>query len=158
MAGGRPNKGVGHIEKLNIDEATKERVRAILSTINGEISVKEAAEMLDISESRFHELRDEFLQGGAQRLEPRPKGRPGKEIDPKDKEIGTLKERIRDLEIEVETARVREEIALVMPEVLERRAIAAQEKLELEKKRQKRRKEKEKKKAKKKQRKIQKKK
>lgn len=158
MAGGRPNKGIRHVEKIDTDSATKERVRVILMTLNGELSVKDAAEALDISESRFHELRDTFLASGAQGLEPRPKGRPVSEVNPKDVEIESLQKRIKDLEIEVETARVREEIALAMPEVLERRAKQAQQKLEDEKKRLKRKMQKEKRQAKRKQRRIRKKK
>jgi hypothetical protein len=158
MAGGRPNKGIGHLDKLDTDRDTKNRAKAIILTLQGELSVKEAAESLAISESRFHELRDEFLEGGAKRLEPRMKGRPANEEDPKDHEIEVLKNRIKELEIDVHTSRIREEIALTMPHVLERKTIAAQEKTDAQKKREKRKKEKKKQQVKKKMRRIRKKK
>ena len=158
MSGGRPNKGIGHVDKLDTDESTKERVRAILQTISGEISVKDAAQRLGIGVSRFHELRDAFLEGGASGLSPGKKGRPAHETDPKDQEIEALKTRINELEIDVETTRLREQIALSMPHVLERRDGNASEKAEAEKKREKRKKEKQKKRAKRKLRRIRKKK
>jgi len=135
MAGGRPNKGIAHVNKLNTDKGTKERIKAILLTIQGELTVQDAANKLGIGESRFHELRDEFLTGGAQYLEPRPQGRPAEEIDEKDREIELLQQKIVDLEINVQTARVREEIALAMPQVLQQRIESIDKTREDEKKR-----------------------
>lgn len=158
MSGGRPNKGIGHVDKLDADESTKERIRAILQTISGDVSVKDAAERLGIGVSRFHELRDSFLEGGASGLAPGQKGRPAHEEDPKDHEIEVLKNRIQELEIDVETTRLREQIALSMPHLVEGRDSNASEKIEAEKKREKRKKEKQKKRAKRKLRRIRKKK
>jgi hypothetical protein len=47
-----------------------------LQTISGTLPVKEACEILGVSESRFHQIREEILRNAVTSQEPSPKGRP----------------------------------------------------------------------------------
>jgi uncharacterized small protein (DUF1192 family) len=93
----------------------KHRLRVILRTIAGEMTVAEACAELGIGESRFHALRKDVLTRAAEALEPRPAGRPPVE---RDEEVEALKARNLELEMEQRAALLREEIARVMPEIL----------------------------------------
>ena len=119
MAKGRPVKGAQHVDKLEGPESAKERLRIILQTFTGELTVKEAIKKLGISESRFHVLRDEALQGALERLEPKPAGRPAQESNPLAERVVQLEEQVSELEMDLQAARVRTELALVLPDVIE---------------------------------------
>jgi len=116
MRVGRPGKGVGHVEKLSGSEYAKERLRVILEVTSGALSRKEGAERLGLSESSYRGIRDRGLQGAVTSLEPRPPGRPRKEC------TGELSEAeaqaLFDLRAMIELSRLREEIALLMPELV----------------------------------------
>jgi transposase-like protein len=114
---GRPPKKLGHVDALETDATTKARMRAILETLSGELSVPEACERLEMSETRFHELRQEALQAMLQGIEPRPPGRPPKEPE-EDEEVAYLKARLAWVEEELQISRTRTEIALFNPKLL----------------------------------------
>jgi transposase-like protein len=114
---GRPPKKLGHVDSLEGDATSKERLKAILETLSGELSVPEACERLGVSETRFHELRQSALEAMLQGIEPRPPGRPRKEPE-EDEEVAYLKARLAWLEEELQISRVRTEIALVNPKLL----------------------------------------
>jgi hypothetical protein len=114
---GRPPKRLGHVDSLEGDAQTKDRLKAILATLTGDLSVPEACERLEMSETRFHELRRLALEGMEAGIAPRPPGRPPKEPE-EDEEVTYLKARLRWLEEEVQILRTRTEIALVNPELL----------------------------------------
>jgi transposase InsO family protein len=112
----RPTKGVEHVESLAGDETAKRRLRAVLRTIAGDLAVEEACRELSISPARFHELREEALEGALRALEPKPAGRPpAPEPDP---ELAALRKKNADLERDLEAAHIRTEIAIVMPHLL----------------------------------------
>jgi transposase-like protein len=106
------------VEALDGSESAKGRLRVILETLTGEKTVFDACQELGIGESMFHKLRNEFLQDAVGLLEPKPLGRPRDEIDPEEKLREGYEKRIQDLEVRLEAARVREEIALTMPHLL----------------------------------------
>jgi transposase len=92
----------------------------LLETLRGELSVPEACRRLGIGESRFQDLRGEWLQEALELLEPRPLGRPPRAADP-----AQLQARIRALESENRTLRqqltaaeVRRELAEVLPQLV----------------------------------------
>jgi len=116
MARGRPPKGLSHVDSLPGSAEEKERLKAILATITGELSVQDACERLHVSESRFHEIRRAALTGMLDGLSPRPPGRPPKEEEPK--EVQDLRARVSWLEEELEIARLRTEIAMWKPGLL----------------------------------------
>ena len=72
----RPPEGVGHVDRLDGPEDLKWRLRVLLETIVGSISVTQACEELGVSESRLHELRRQALVGALGALMPKPAGRP----------------------------------------------------------------------------------
>jgi hypothetical protein len=112
----RPSKGIEHVDSLCGDDASKARLRAVLATITGELSVEEACAILSLSPSRFHELREEALSGALLALAPRPAGRP-----PAPKEealVAALRRENAELRHDLEAARTRAEVALLMPGLL----------------------------------------
>lgn len=118
MPAGRPPMGPRLVDSVEADAATKKKLKLILETISGQRSVEDAAAEMGVSTAYFHELRARALAAAADSLEPRPTGRPSKPSTSSSDETSSLKEQINRLEVELEAARIREEIALVMPQVL----------------------------------------
>lgn len=114
----RPTKGVEHVDSLDGDAASKERLSTVLETIAGIRSVESACARLAISPARFHDLRRLALEGALAALTPKPAGRP--RAPGESPEVARLKAENSNLKCDLEAARIREEIALVMPHVLQR--------------------------------------
>jgi transposase-like protein len=112
---GRMPAGPEVVEHLEGSDKAKERARIILETMMGKWRVQEACERLDICEQRFRQLRDDFLQGGLERLEGQPAGRPRRAPEPE--ETVALRQQLEALQGELQAAQVREEIALALPQV-----------------------------------------
>jgi len=104
------------VDRLEGPEELKRRLRVLLETIVGSRSVAQACEELQVSESRLHELRREALVGALQALMPRPAGRPvtAETTSEREKE---LEARIDELEVDLQAALVRTELALAMPQL-----------------------------------------
>jgi len=118
MARGRPAKGPGLVEELEGSEEAKTRMRVILETLAGEKSVQGACEELGLGKSMFHEIRSQVLQVGLKDLEAKPRGRPRQELTEDQREIERLKAQVEELKMSLHVSHVREELALVMPELL----------------------------------------
>lgn len=112
----RPPEGMGHVDRLEGPEDLKWRLRVVLETIVGSISVTQACEELGVSESRLHELRREALVGALGALLPKPAGRPARPETTTGREK-ELEARIEELEVDLQAALVRTELALAMPEL-----------------------------------------
>jgi hypothetical protein len=82
------------------------------------MTVPQACQVLGICESRFHALRNEWLQEAVGLLEPRPLGRPAQVVSPEEEEVARLQSENRDLKQQLRVTAVREELARVMPYVL----------------------------------------
>jgi len=119
---GRPPLGLGHIDRLSGSDQAKARLKVMVDTLTGEKTVAAACFELGLSEARFHELRDETLAGAISLLEPKPLGRPPTP-GPTDaeRELLRLQKENRRLKLEAHAAVIREEIAMVMPHVLQPR-------------------------------------
>lgn len=116
---GRKPLGAAHVEHLNGTQRAKERLAMILKTMRGELTVSEACHALSICESRFHALRNQWLQEALELLEPRPTGRPRRLPDaPSAEEVAALASENERLREELLVAEVREEVARVMPHVM----------------------------------------
>jgi len=115
----RPPDGLGHVDRLDGPEDLKWRLRVLLETIVGRVSVTQACEELGVSESRLHELRRQALVGALGALMPRPAGRPvtAERATPREEE---LEARIQELEVDLQAALVRTELALAMPDLFQR--------------------------------------
>lgn len=120
MTPGRPPLGSNIVDHLDADSHTKERLKILLQTIAGELSVAEACRKLGIGQARFFELRASMLQAAVQSLQPKPNGRPPQQIHPDDQRIEQLEQQNLDLRVHLAAAQLREEIALAMPHLSKR--------------------------------------
>ena len=112
---GRWPAGPEYLDKLVGSEETKERLKAILDTLYGQVRLLQACAQLDLGETRFHQLREAALQAALTAIEPRPAGRPSRAVTVEADQIRALEQRVRELEQALHEAQVREEIALVLP-------------------------------------------
>lgn len=114
---GRPSLGTAHVDKLAASDPGRERLRLVLATISGEITVAEASQQLGIGPSRFHALRQELLQAAVSRADGLPSA-PMADSEAADVELAKLRHENQELRIALEASRIREEIAVVMPHLL----------------------------------------
>lgn len=116
MRGRRP-VGPEYADQLEGSATAKERLKVILGTMAGQCRVIEACERLGISEQRFHQLREEMMEGALKALEPGHAGRPVQTPTLAETQVVALERQLQDKEVELRAAKAREEIALIMPEV-----------------------------------------
>jgi hypothetical protein len=128
---GRPPKGADLVDSLEASGEARQRLKVILRTVTGELSVPEACERLGVCESRFHELREEALSAALSGLEPKKAGRKPKQVPAGQAEIESLKAQLDELKTELRFSHAREELAVGLPGVFDpRRAEAAKKKFE----------------------------
>ena len=118
MPAGRPPVGSAHVITLDGDVEDKHRLRIMLDVMSGAMSVRRACELLHMSEARFHQLRKQALQGALDALAPRPVGRPPAAQEPSTPRERQLEPQVKELEVELQCALTRTELALAMPQVL----------------------------------------
>jgi hypothetical protein len=112
---GRKPTGTNLVENLEGSQRAKARLKAILETLSGQRSIPEVCEELGIQESMFHRVRSEVLQTALDRLEPRPLGRPPRQVSPQDRHEAELEEENLRLQLELKAAEVRRELAEKLP-------------------------------------------
>lgn len=105
MRKGRPNKGVEHIESLDIPPQQKLRARLIVETLSEKKSVAAASKEMGVSPGRFAQLRTRYLLKGVEGLAPRPVGRPPRResdetVDRNRREMEELKKKLARAEAE----------------------------------------------------------
>jgi hypothetical protein len=105
---------------LEGSERAKQRLEVILETITGELTIDQACQCLGVGPAMLHRLRTEVLEAGLARLEPRPLGRPRQVPIAEQLRCEELQGQVAELESELKIAVVREEIASVMPHLVER--------------------------------------
>jgi len=121
MARGRKSKGPKIVEGLTGSDLAKERLRTIMQTFTGELSVQEAQQKLGIGHTAFHKLREKAFQLALEGLEPGHAGRPrGPSLTREEERIEELEAELLEMQIDLEASRIREEIAIAMPHLLER--------------------------------------
>jgi hypothetical protein len=109
------------VDSASGSRLAKERLKTVLHLIGGEITRQEAASRLGVSVRRVRQLRDEALAAALERLEPGRPGRPPKaEPSDEERELTLLEAQADMLAWELEVSRTREELALVMPHVVQR--------------------------------------
>jgi hypothetical protein len=109
----RPTTGPNAVNHLPGSDAARQRVRLALETLSGAKTVQDAAAELGVSTQRFHEIRAEALAGAISACEPKPSGRPAQpapEDDPLTRALAERDQQIRDLRVELECSRLREEL------------------------------------------------
>jgi len=108
----RPGAGPAMVNGLAGSDDARQRAKLILQTMDGG-SVNEAAEILGVSPQRFHELRAEALAALVAACEPKPLGRPVREPTLEERvaaAVAQLQAANNDLRVELEIARLREEL------------------------------------------------
>jgi hypothetical protein len=75
MVQGRTTSGSTLVDKLEGLGLARERLKAILDTLGGHKTIMEVCRELGICEAKFHKLRDHFLHGAVESLEPKKCGR-----------------------------------------------------------------------------------
>ena len=119
MSRGRPSLGPALADKVEGSVQAKERLKLILQTIAGELSVADACKQLGLSEARFHELRQQWMQDACAALEPKPLGRPKETSIEQEVELLRLHRENQNLKMHLHAAQIREEIAVAMPHLLQ---------------------------------------
>jgi hypothetical protein len=117
MAGRHP-AGPEYVEQLEGSELAKRRLRIVLETLAGRCGIGQAAELLGVSEQRVHQLREEALQAALGELEPKTPGRRPRAAA--DEATAASAEQMLELEKELRASKIRQEIALVFPELVVR--------------------------------------
>jgi hypothetical protein len=115
MVMGRPNKGIDHVDSCDGSQRSKQRAQVILRTINGELSVNEACEILGIQRPQFARLRRKALQGAVDALEPGRPGRPPTHDAASDHRAQDLEDEVERLEKLLHTEQIRAAIAHLLP-------------------------------------------
>jgi transposase-like protein len=121
MGRGRRTDGPELVSRLEGSDQAKERLALIMQTLTGDLSVDEACTKLGIGLTAFSEMRRKALESALSGLEPGQPGRPAHVETHTTEEVHKLKSQITELRLDLEAARLREEIALIMPDVLESR-------------------------------------
>ena len=110
--------GIKHVNKLDGPMEQKKRLRVILESLTGQITVSSACRKLGIGETQFNNLRNQVLQGGLDALAPGMPGRPHKSEPADPARIAQLEQQVSDLSIELEASMIRTEIAMLMPDLI----------------------------------------
>jgi hypothetical protein len=112
---GRPTSAVSIVHRLKGTPVAKERVLVILENLGGTLPFREACLRIHASRTLLRRQREAMLQAALRALEPRPPGRPAREIAPESRTIRLLQSKIERLEEDLSFSRVREELALLVP-------------------------------------------
>lgn len=121
MARGRKSKGSSIVGGLTGSDLAKDRLRTIMQTLSGELTVSAAQKKLGIGHTAFHKLREKAFQIALEGLEPGHAGRPRRPAETQEeKRIQELESELLELRLDLEASRIREEIAIAMPHLLER--------------------------------------
>ena len=114
MRPGRKPAGSKLVEGLSGSDFAKNRLQQVLRTLSGEVTTEEACAELQISRTRFYDLRQSLLEGMVEHLEPRPAGRPSQNPEVPE-EVTILERRIAQLELELEASKIRTELNTFLP-------------------------------------------
>jgi hypothetical protein len=106
---------VEYVDKLAGSQGAKQRLKLVLATLSGERRVQDVCRELGLSEPRFHQLREELLSAALARAEPQPAGRKPRPTGPEHERLVELTEQLAAQEVELQAARARAEIALILP-------------------------------------------
>ena len=124
MGRGRPPSGPRLVDRLEGSTGAKARLKAVIETVAGERTVEEACAALGVSEAVFHRLRARLLGAALSEAEPKRRGRRPEAVPENQGEVEALRDENRELKMDLEASRIREELAVVMPRVLKPRAEA----------------------------------
>jgi hypothetical protein len=112
---GRKPLAAGHVDRLQGSEHARRRMKLLLECMLGEKTIAEACRELDICESRYHALRNAWLQEALELLEPRRTGRPGKQLSTEElvKRVAQLESENHQLHEQLHQSQVQLEVARI---------------------------------------------
>jgi hypothetical protein len=119
MAGRKP-EGSQHARKYKGSQEGKKRLEVILKTLAGEMKVEEACRILGIKEALFHRLRTRGVVAMGEALERKAGGPPKKETEISQEEFEKVKRENLQLKLHIRGQQIREEMAILMPEVIKK--------------------------------------
>src|SRR5215813_2321210 len=96
---GRHPAGPDYVDQLAGSPTAKARLKVVLQTLAGQLSVQQACAQLTISPQRFHQLRQQVLETALADLEPGVAGRPPRPADPAAEQVRLLQEQLRLQEV-----------------------------------------------------------
>jgi hypothetical protein len=114
---GRLPSGPTFVDRLDGSPVAKERLKVLLETLAGTCRIGEACARLGIQESRFEQVRIGVLQAALAAAEQRRAGRRPRPRGPRDAEVQQLRQRVAELEAQLQTALLRAEVAVLLPQV-----------------------------------------
>jgi hypothetical protein len=106
--------GAELVERLEGSAHAKERLKVMLLTLSGELTIPQACAQLGIHETRFHVQRAETLQRALGFLEPRPAGRPPHAVSAEEQRIAELESQLGELKLDLQAAQIRLEHAQIL--------------------------------------------
>jgi hypothetical protein len=112
---GRPTSAASMVGRLKSGPVAKERLLVLIGNLAGVLPVAEACRRLEMSRTLFRRIRKALLVVGLRAVEPRPRGRPVRETPRHERTIAQLQDQVRQLEEDLHFAKVREELALLVP-------------------------------------------
>lgn len=112
---GRPTSAASMVGRLKSGPVAKERLLVLIGNLAGVLPVAESCRRLGMSRTLFRRIRKALLVVGLRAVEPRPRGRPVGETPRHERTIAELRDQVRQLEEDLHFARVREELALLVP-------------------------------------------
>lgn len=116
---GRPPLGSKIVDTLEASDHAKERLRAILQSVEGRPIAELCAE-LGMERAYFHRMRTSALQTTVESLEPKTTGPKPKVTDPRDERVATLEAELTRLRLELEATRIRAQLAIALPSVVKK--------------------------------------
>jgi len=108
---GRKSQAAPLLAPIQASEQARERAKAVLLTLSGQWSVKQALVRLSISRTRFQDLRRRMLCGALEALEPRPLGRPSNPVAEEDEQLVRLRQKVEALGHELRLVRTSLELS-----------------------------------------------
>jgi len=111
---GRPNHPAALLKNIAGSPEAKDRVLTILGSLCGTVDIQSAMARLGIGMTIFKRWRSIFLRCTVQALEPRPAGRPLRQVPPEWKRIRDLEREVHELKRDLKLTRLREELALII--------------------------------------------
>jgi hypothetical protein len=103
------------VGRMKSGPVAKERLLVILGNLAGVVPVAEACRKLGVGRTLFRRMRKVLLLAGLRAVEPRPRGRPVREVPRHERVIAQLRVQVTRLEEDLRFARIREELALLVP-------------------------------------------
>jgi hypothetical protein len=109
-------------------EEARQRTKVIMETLQGQRRTKEACECLGVSQQLFQRLRAKLLRGAVDTQELKQAGRKPRRRTAAEQRIAELEAEVAELQVALRTAQTREEIGLLLPQVAQEQAAAAEKK------------------------------